>query len=48
MKGLQMFSAVLAVVFSVNLIYGLPVENTESFVDISSENNSTNNTHKEL
>lgn len=44
-----MFGAVLALVYSVNLVFGLPVDNTESVVDISSaENNSTNNTHKEL
>ncbi|CAH1714185.1 unnamed protein product [Chironomus riparius] len=48
MKGLKMFIAVLAIVYSVNLVFGLPVENTESIVDISTENNSTNNTHKEL
>ncbi|XP_070497272.1 uncharacterized protein [Chironomus tepperi] len=48
MKGLKMFGAVLALVYSVNLVFGLPVENTESIVDISSENNSTNNTHKEF
>ncbi|KAL7049469.1 hypothetical protein ACKWTF_003708 [Chironomus riparius] len=48
MKGLKMFGAVLAIVYSVNLVFGLPVENTESIVDISTENNSTNNTHKEL
>ena len=48
MKGLKMFGAVLALVYSVNLVFGLPLENTESIVDISTENNSTNNTHKEL
>lgn len=48
MKSLEISGILIVAVFSVNLIFGLPVDcKNDTIVDVSSEN-STNNTHKEL
>lgn len=48
MKGIKS-DFLIALVFGVSLIFGLPVDNTpETTTEIPDDNNSTNGTHKEL
>jgi hypothetical protein len=45
----QIVNFVIAVIFGVNLIFGLPVdEKSETTTEIPDDDNSTNGTHKEL
>ena len=49
MATVQKIGLIFAVIFCANLIFGLPLDNSEIPIEnASSENNSTNNTHKEL